>query len=300
MNAQERQGCGAVGCLMIVCYLAALGGFGAIAAQNFQSEGVVISTAAFAILGLVGWIGGAIFRKFAQPDWIFASSGLELFKARLFWIVGPQIIGLVLAGFVSYEIGAHFGLKGAAAIRDKAQKLEVSLRFEDTPIRVALQDIYQASRQVDPAGTGVPIRYFDTGSTTPPTVSYKLDKPQTVDNLLQLICEFPAPPFRYEYRDDAIYVFPDGEEPPVTATPAPAAPAPPVAVSSQATPETLTDVQDAKRQAVLRYPDLAVAGSPLNKEFVARYKRYQQERPDYFRDPSWPLRLAEESAQAIK
>lgn len=53
----------------------------------------------------------------------------------------------------------------------------------------------------------------------------------------------------------------------------------------------------AQQEAVRRYPEIGVAGSKLNSEFVARYKRYQQERPDFLRDPSWPLRLAEEIVQ---
>ena len=50
----------------------------------------------------------------------------------------------------------------------------------------------------------------------------------------------------------------------------------------------------AQQEAVRRYPELGVAGSKLNTEFVARYKRYRQERPEYFNDASWPLRLADE------
>lgn len=57
---------------------------------------------------------------------------------------------------------------------------------------------------------------------------------------------------------------------------------------------------DSQREAIRRFPQLGVAGSPLNQDFVARYKRYQRERPEQLRDPSWPLRLAEESARAVK
>ncbi len=71
-----------------------------------------------------------------------------------------------------------------------------------------------------------------------------------------------------------------------SATPAPVA----------ATPQRFATVADAQREAVRRYPQLGVAGSPLNTAFNARYKAYQQQRPDYFRDPSWPIRLAEELA----
>jgi hypothetical protein len=56
----------------------------------------------------------------------------------------------------------------------------------------------------------------------------------------------------------------------------------------------------AQKEATRRYPDLGVAGTKLNTEFVSRYKRYQQERPDYFRDPTWPIHLAEECVEAIK
>lgn len=55
----------------------------------------------------------------------------------------------------------------------------------------------------------------------------------------------------------------------------------------------------AQREAVRRYPELGQAGSALNQEFVARHKRLQQEQPEALRDPSWPLRLAEEAAQAV-
>ena len=57
---------------------------------------------------------------------------------------------------------------------------------------------------------------------------------------------------------------------------------------------SFSTVQEAQREAVRRYPALGVAGSALNTMFVARYKLYQQQRPEYFRDPSWPIRLAEE------
>jgi hypothetical protein len=61
-----------------------------------------------------------------------------------------------------------------------------------------------------------------------------------------------------------------------------------------------SSADEAQREAVRRYPQLGVAGSPLNQDFVARHKRYQREHPEVLRDPSWPLRLAEESARTIK
>jgi hypothetical protein len=62
-------------------------------------------------------------------------------------------------------------------------------------------------------------------------------------------------------------------------------------------PSQFSSVAEAQKEAMRRYPELAVAGSKLNTAFVARYKAYQQQRPDYFREVSWPLRLAEEVTQ---
>ena len=85
-------------------------------------------------------------------------------------------------------------------------------------------------------------------------------------------------------------------------TPEPSPPAPeippptpePPQVTPPATAPQFATAADAQKVAVQRYPDLGIAGSKLNTKFIARYKLYQQTRPDYFRDTSWPLHLAEE------
>jgi hypothetical protein len=56
----------------------------------------------------------------------------------------------------------------------------------------------------------------------------------------------------------------------------------------------------AQRKAVELYPDLGVAGSPLNKEFVDRVKRYQAEKKEFFAEPDWPIRLAKECSEYLK
>jgi hypothetical protein len=50
---------------------------------------------------------------------------------------------------------------------------------------------------------------------------------------------------------------------------------------------------------VRAFPELAVANSPLNREFVRRYNLYRKENREYFEDPDWPTKLARESAAAI-
>jgi hypothetical protein len=53
-------------------------------------------------------------------------------------------------------------------------------------------------------------------------------------------------------------------------------------------------VEAAKRRAIQDYPALGVAGSPMNVEYVRRYKSRLAEHPEYFADPDWPTRLARE------
>jgi hypothetical protein len=55
-----------------------------------------------------------------------------------------------------------------------------------------------------------------------------------------------------------------------------------------------------QEKAASYFPALRDAASPLNREFVARHKRYQTEQPEFFKDPAWPLKLAVESAAAVK
>lgn len=53
------------------------------------------------VTGFIGaWIGDAI-RKFARPDAVFTSGGmLNLMGIKLFWLLGPQTIGLALGVFL--------------------------------------------------------------------------------------------------------------------------------------------------------------------------------------------------------
>lgn len=65
------------------------------------------------------------------------------------------------------------------------------------------------------------------------------------------------------------------------------------------TPKSITTTEEAQKEAVRRYPELGVAGTKFNTEFVARYRRYQQERPGYFMDKLWPISLAEETDRSL-
>ena len=55
----------------------------------------------------------------------------------------------------------------------------------------------------------------------------------------------------------------------------------------------------AQRRAVACFPELGKANSPLNAEFIRRYRLHRLNSPDYFRNPEWPTELAEESTKAL-
>ncbi|HZJ15621.1 MAG TPA: hypothetical protein VFD27_11250 [Chthoniobacteraceae bacterium] len=59
------------------------------------------------------------------------------------------------------------------------------------------------------------------------------------------------------------------------------------------------DVADAQKAAVIRHPDLGVAGSPLHQRFMALYRERTAQDPDFVKDIAWPWKLAEEASQAM-
>jgi hypothetical protein len=56
----------------------------------------------------------------------------------------------------------------------------------------------------------------------------------------------------------------------------------------------------AAQRAIQAYPELGIANSPLNKEFLRRHKSYEASNPKFFSEPEWPTKLARESAEALK
>ena len=63
--------------------------------------------------------------------------------------------------------------------------------------------------------------------------------------------------------------------------------------------ERLQREEESKREAVATYPELGVAGTAVNREYVRRYKLYRSVNPAFFDEPNWPKRLAEMLAQDL-
>lgn len=57
------------------------------------------------VLGLIGALLGDAIRKFAHPDAVFTNGGLfQLIWIKVFWLLGPQLIGLVLGAFLGISL----------------------------------------------------------------------------------------------------------------------------------------------------------------------------------------------------
>jgi hypothetical protein len=64
-------------------------------------------------------------------------------------------------------------------------------------------------------------------------------------------------------------------------------------------PARIATEAEGRAEALRLYPALGIANTPLNDEFVARYNRYREEKPEFFRDPAWPVILAKECADFL-
>jgi uncharacterized membrane protein YqaE (UPF0057 family) len=59
------------------------------------------------------------------------------------------------------------------------------------------------------------------------------------------------------------------------------------------------EVDPAERRAMALYPELAIEGSPLNREFIRRYKRYTRSGTRNLSEPDWAVKLARECKEDI-
>ncbi len=72
-----------------------------------------------------------------------------------------------------------------------------------------------------------------------------------------------------------------------------------IANATPASKKPFTASLEQQKAAVRLFPMLGVAGSPINREFLARYEDHKRIDPEFFSDSSWPTLLAQESRAAL-
>src|SRR5579871_6905935 len=100
-----------------------------------------------------------------------------------------------------------------------------------------------------------------------------------------------TPPARATPASKMTRFAPDSTPRPISEKDTPSTPTPP------STP--IATEAEGRAEALRMYPALGIADSPINVEFVARYKRYREEKPEFFDDPAWPVTLVRECATAL-
>lgn len=59
-------------------------------------------------------------------------------------------------------------------------------------------------------------------------------------------------------------------------------------------------VEEWKAKTIEKYPDLAIPGSPFNKQFVADHSSLQKTEPKLFNNPEWPMLIAQGVAKKLE
>jgi len=105
----------------------------------------------FFLLAPIGWALGDMFRRFVHPDMYFASGAMGLLKARLFWLVGPQLVG-VLVAFIIVAF-ASFGTLQSVSNPD-SKTAEASVEKQET--QLAAKPVESATATSNVAPSSVP------------------------------------------------------------------------------------------------------------------------------------------------
>ena len=85
--------------------VAALNGTASTSFQIVGATAGIFAAVLFIPVGRLGWRCGDFLRKFALPDSVFVGGGFEgLIRQRLFWMVGPQTIGVLISFFAVFGL----------------------------------------------------------------------------------------------------------------------------------------------------------------------------------------------------
>ena len=85
--------------VLILCgvgVLLAMGGWQAARGHWAAAAAAFVSILPFVLLSPLCWWLGDVFRQFAMPSFYFGSGAIDMAKKRLFWMIGPQSLGVAL------------------------------------------------------------------------------------------------------------------------------------------------------------------------------------------------------------
>ncbi|MDR0867468.1 MAG: hypothetical protein LBP75_03205 [Planctomycetota bacterium] len=125
---------------------ATLGGF----AKFLLVAGAAVLGIPFGVLGYV--IGGKV-REAIIPDAVFTQGVENLIKAKIFWAIGPQLIGAViglgLGSLPAVAIGAHVNKGRVAVVEAEKRKIAEETDRKDTEKRKMAEEAQRKKMEAE-------------------------------------------------------------------------------------------------------------------------------------------------------
>ncbi|HNU01888.1 MAG: hypothetical protein KBC66_11235 [Kiritimatiellae bacterium] len=90
--------------------------------ERLNFVGILAAVLAYLITAPIAMLIGEVCRRFAMPDFIWAEKGTDIALSKLFWMVGPPLVGLLIAGFISYGIAFTLSKSDIEARERQAQE----------------------------------------------------------------------------------------------------------------------------------------------------------------------------------
>ena len=84
----------------------------------------LLALIAFTVLSPIGVFLGNKFRTIVKPDMMFTSGVGELVKTKIFWAIGPQVVGIIIAFLISCVFITTNDMKEANRLQDEINRSE--------------------------------------------------------------------------------------------------------------------------------------------------------------------------------
>ena len=165
--------------LLVLFIVLGVGGLLALAGVALQS-GKILGALAYAggavgflLLAPLGWFLGDQFRTFAMPSFYFGSGAMDMAKQRLFWMVGPQSVGVLIVFGVFAFVGATVG-SATSGTTPAAASAPIATVDASSAASSSIEPPAEATSAAAPTDTAASASPVDSSQPTEPTLTAQL------------------------------------------------------------------------------------------------------------------------------
>ncbi|MFI4976254.1 MAG: hypothetical protein ACHP84_17080 [Caulobacterales bacterium] len=119
----------------------------------------------FALSAPLLWWVGDVFRNFAMPSGYFGAGALDLAKKRLFWMVGPQTLGVLVAFGMCAALGVIGGATSVPFLSEIASRDASPTAPQPAPVAAPAAPTAAASEPAPPPVSDPPARFSADGQS---------------------------------------------------------------------------------------------------------------------------------------